>query len=41
MSSARSHDEQPHFRIVPVRMDDDKIEMREEEERAELAREDE
>ena len=37
MSSAHSHDEQPRFRIVPVRMDNDEIEMREEEEHAELA----
>ena len=39
MSSASSHTEQPRFCIIPVRMDDDEIKMREEEERAEMARE--
>ena len=39
MSSASSHTEQPRFRIVPIRMDDNEIEMCEEEEHAEMAQE--
>ena len=41
MSSAHSHDEQPHFRIVPIQISDDDVEMRPEEECAEPAREEE
>ena len=41
MSSNSSNTEQPRFHIVPIRMDDDEIKMHEEEERAELARENE
>ena len=37
MSSSSANTEQPHFHIVPVRMDDAEVEMLEEEECAELA----
>ena len=39
MSSASSHTEQPHFRIVPVQISDDEVEMRPEEEQDEPIRE--